>query len=202
MQSLNYIVHFGAVLFTSLPFPWKLYKSQKLATSQVGVMCHLLAHHQMACCTSYSTSIINSPMRLQHGFALLQIQSIFRKCRLFQTRLSGGMVVPLEYANMHFAMYGSEQGKQRWKAKRVRHLLSIPAKVQVFHNLGQKLRPERVRLGDWLDILHNQQSPGFDTWKPKKDSLGHVLGYVRSVVHDNLQRRCIRAFHFLLPNRI
>jgi hypothetical protein len=26
---------------------------------------------------------------------------------------------------MHFAMYGSEQGKQRWKAKRVRHLLSI-----------------------------------------------------------------------------
>mmetsp|Transcript_18042 Transcript_18042/g.37673 ORF Transcript_18042/g.37673 Transcript_18042/m.37673 type:complete len:259 (-) Transcript_18042:488-1264(-) len=141
-------------------------------------------------------------MTIQHRFTLLQIQCILGRSRLVQTKLFGRMIVSFKNANVHLAMDGREQRKQGRETQLVTLLLRIAAKMQIFHNLRQELCTKRVCFMNWLNVLHYQYTPRFNSRKPIKDGLHHVFCQVCSIVNNDLQRRCVGAFHFVLPNSI
>ena len=95
-------------------------------------------------------------MSRQHGFALLQIQCILGKGRLFRAWLPRGGVAALENADVHLAVDGRQKGEQGGKAQFVRLLLGISAEVQILHDLRQELRSEGIGFRYGLDVLHDQ----------------------------------------------
>ena len=55
---------------------------------------------------------------------------------------------------------------------------------------------EFVGFLDWLYIFHYQDTTWFNSWEPEKETYGHVLSQMGSILHYYFEGWGIWSFHF------